>query len=180
LAADGLCAGVSRDPPRRVEVHPGRDAVVEFDPDLTFECVDECTWCCHHGVLLYERDFLELAECASLSETTTQVRGEDFVRREEKDRDEHVGTDGEACVFLREDGRCTLHAEEDWKPTRCSVFPLHVEVENGDIHVSVREEARDHCEGLGVSERRVLDHLADFLPELLWELEDPETYRVLG
>ena len=50
---------------RRVEVHPGKEVVVEFDPALTFECVEDCTWCCHHGVLLYEPDLLELAGCAS-------------------------------------------------------------------------------------------------------------------
>jgi hypothetical protein len=164
---------------RRVEVHPGREAVVEFDPALTFECVDDCTWCCHHGVLLYEPDLLELAGCASLAEATTQVRGADFVRKEAKDRTEHVGDDGEACFFLREDGLCALQAEHGWKPTRCSVFPLAVAVEDGDIHVSVREEAHDHCEGLDVSERRVIDHLDAFLPELLWELDDPETRREL-
>ena len=40
----------------RVEVYPDREAVVDFDPSLTFECVDDCTWCCRHGVLLYETD----------------------------------------------------------------------------------------------------------------------------
>ncbi|WP_336325986.1 YkgJ family cysteine cluster protein [Halovenus sp. HT40] len=165
--------------PRRVEVHPGKEAVADFDPSLTFECVDECTWCCQHGVLLYEPDFLELANCASLSEATTQVRGEDFIRKEEKDREEHVDDEGEACFFLRDDGLCSLHAEEDWKPARCSVFPLSVSVENGDIHVSVRETAHEHCEGLNVSERRVIDHLDAFLPAVLWELDDPETRRTL-
>lgn len=163
----------------RVEVHPGKEAVVEFDPELTFECVEECTWCCHHGVLLYEPDFLELAECASLSEATTQVRGEDFIRKEPKDREEHVGEDGEACFFLRDDGLCSLHAEDDWKPARCSVFPLSVTVEDGDIHVSIRESARDHCEGLNVTERRVIDNLGAFLPAVLWELDNPESRREL-
>jgi Fe-S-cluster containining protein len=170
---------VSIDSDRRVEVHPGKEAVVDFDPALTFECVEECTWCCHHGVLLYGPDFLELAECASLAEATTQVRGADFVRKEPKDRDDHVGPDGEACFFLRDDGLCSLHADHDWKPARCSVFPLHVDVEDGDIHVSVREEAEDHCEGLGVSERRVVEHLDAFLPAVLWDLDDPETRREL-
>lgn len=169
----------TRDDSRRVEVHPGKEAVVDFDPDLTFECVEECTWCCHHGVLLYEPDFLELAGCASLSEATTQLRGEDFVRKEKKDRAEHVGEDGEACFFLRDDGLCSLHAEEDWKPARCSVFPLSVTVEDGDIHVSVRDTAHEHCEGLYVSERRVIDNLDAFLPAVLWELDNPETRRKL-
>jgi hypothetical protein len=163
----------------RVEVHPGCEAVVDFDPSLTFECVDGCTWCCHHGVMLYEQDLLELAGCASLSETTTQFRGEDFVRTEQKDRETHVDDDGGACYFLREDGLCALHAEEDWKPARCSVFPLSVTVERGDIHVGVRESAHEHCEGLDVSERRVVDHLDAFLPERLWRLDDPETRREL-
>ena len=170
-----------------VEVHPGREAVVDFDPSLTFECVDDCTWCCHHGVLLYEPDFLRLADCASLAEATTQVRGEDFVRKEAKDRDEHVGDDGEACFFLRDDGLCTLHAEHDWKPARCSVFPLSVSVEDGDrtshpggdIHVSVRDAAHDHCEGLHVSERRVVDNLDAFLPAVLWDLDNPDSRREL-
>jgi Fe-S-cluster containining protein len=164
---------------RRVEVHPGKEVVVEFDPALTFECVDECTWCCHHGVLLYEDDLLELAEVESLSEATTQARGEDFVRKEDKEREEHVGDDGEACFFLREDGLCALQAEYGWKPTRCSIFPLAVSVEDGDIHVAVRESAREHCEGLNVSERRVIDHLDAFLPAVLWDLDDPATRREL-
>ncbi|ELZ17657.1 hypothetical protein C476_14533 [Natrinema limicola JCM 13563] len=170
---------VSADAPRRVEVYPGREAVVEFDPDLTFECVDDCTWCCHHGVLLYDRDLLELAQRANLAETTTEFRGEKFVTREGKDRDDHVAEDGSACAFLREDGLCTLHLEEDWKPTRCSVFPLGVWLEDGDLHVDIRDSAHDHCEGLNVSERRVIDNLEAFLPELLWDLENPDSDREL-
>lgn len=164
-----------REPPLTVEVHPGREAVVEFDPSLTFECVDDCTWCCHHGVLLYEQDLLELAARESINDTVTQHRGRDFVPREAKDRDEHVDVDGAACYFLRDDGLCALHDEHDWKPARCSVFPLEVHVEDGDIHVTVREEAHQHCDGLDVSERRVVDNLDAFLPELLWELDDPTT-----
>jgi Fe-S-cluster containining protein len=178
---------VSTEPGDCVEVHPGKQVVVDFDPSLTFECVDDCTWCCHHGVLLYEPDFLQLADCASLAEATTQVRGEDFVRKEQKRRDDHTGDDGAACFFLRDDGLCSLHAEHDWKPARCSVFPLSVSVEDGDrtghdagdIHVSVRESAHDHCEGLNVSERRVVAHLDAFLPEVLWELDNPESRREL-
>ncbi|WP_435346305.1 YkgJ family cysteine cluster protein [Haloarchaeobius sp. HRN-SO-5] len=164
---------------RRVEVHPGREAVVDFDPSLTFECVDDCTWCCQHGVLLYEPDFFELAKHADLGDATTTFRGEDFVRKEAKDRDEHVGDDGEACYFLREDGLCSLHLEHDWKPARCSVFPLAVTVEDGDIHVDVRDSAHEHCEGLDVSDRKVVDNLDAFLPEVLWELENPESDRAL-
>lgn len=171
--------GDTRTNGRRVEVYPGREVVVDFDPSLTFECIDECTWCCHHGVLLYEQDFYHLAERASLSESTTRVRGAEFVRKEPKDRQQHTDDDGEACFFLRDDGLCTLHAEHDWKPTRCSVFPLAVTVENGDLHVDIREEAHDHCEGLSVSERRIIDHLDAFLPELLWDLDNPDTRRTL-
>lgn len=167
------------EPGQRVEVYPGKTVVVDFDPSVTFECVDECTWCCHHGVMLYEPDYFELAKRASLAETTTDVRGQDFVTKEPKVRDEHVGEDGEACVFLRGDGRCSLHAEHDWKPARCSVFPLSITVEDGDLHVSIREKAETHCEGLDVSERRLVDNLDAFLPELLWELENPETRRQL-
>jgi hypothetical protein len=162
----------------RIEVHPGKEVVVDFDPDLTFECVDECTWCCHHGVLLYERDLFELADRASLEESTVQFHGEDFVNREPKDHD-HTDEDGRACYFLREDGLCALQAEHDWKPTRCSVFPLGVRVEDGDLVAEVREAAEDHCEGLNVSDRRVIEHLDAFLPELLWELEDPSTWLEL-
>jgi hypothetical protein len=164
---------------RRVEVYPGREAVVEFDPELTFECVDDCTWCCHHGVLLYGPDFAELATHANLRDSTTQAHGHDFVRKESKDH-EHTGEDGEACYFLGADGLCALHAEHDWKPARCSVFPLEVTLVDGEIRVSVREEAHEHCEGLDVSERRVVDHLDAFLPELLWELDDPTTKVELG
>ncbi len=160
----------------RVEVYPGREAVVDFDPALTFECVDDCTWCCRHGVLLYEKDLLELAQRESVAEAVAEFRGRDFVRREPKPDDHpHAASDGQACFFLRDDGLCALHAEHDWKPARCSVFPLEVSVETGDIHVTVREEAHEHCDGLDVSERRVVDHLDAFLPELLWELDDPTT-----
>jgi len=159
----------------RVEVHPERYAVVDFDPSLTFECVEECTWCCHHGVLLYEQDLLELAARESLTDVIEEFRGRDFVRKEGKEREEHVGEDGAACYFLREDGLCALHAEHDWKPTRCSVFPLAVSVADGEIHVDVRDSAREHCEGLNVSERRVIEHLDAFLPELLWDLDDPSS-----
>jgi hypothetical protein len=161
--------------PRRVEVHPGREALVEFDPDLTFECVPECTWCCHHGVMLYGEDLRELAAREPINDPVKQVRGRDFVRREEKAREEHVDVDGAACFFLRDDGLCALHAEHDWKPTRCSVFPLEVRLEDGEVHVDVRGDAREHCEGLGVSDRRLVDNLEAFLPELLWELDDPDT-----
>ena len=166
---------------RRVEVYPEKHVVVDFDPDLTFECIDDCTWCCHHGVLLYDRDLVELAARASLSATTTDFRGEKFVTREPKGRDAHVGEDGEACAFLGADGLCQLQLEDDhdWKPTRCSVFPLAVSREDGDLHVDVRDSAVDHCEGLGVSERRVIDELDAFLPELLWELENPDSERLL-
>ena len=44
----------------RVEVHSGREVVVDFDPALTFTCVVECSWCCHRGVLLYAEDAAEL------------------------------------------------------------------------------------------------------------------------
>ena len=160
---------------RRVEVHPGKEAVVRFDPDTTFECVDSCSWCCEHGVLLYEPDVHALADRESLAESTAMVRGHTFVARTPKDRDEHVATDGHACFYLDDDGRCTLHAEHDWKPTRCSVFPLEVSVENGELVIDVREDAETHCEGLDVSDRRLVDHLDAFLPPQLWELEDPAT-----
>jgi hypothetical protein len=185
LAAEGLPPHVSTEGQRRVTVHGDREVVVEFDPDLTFECVDECTWCCHHGVLLYEQDFWELADRADLGASTTQVRGQDFVRKEEKDRTDHVDEEGQACYFLRDDGLCALHAEHGWKPTRCSIFPLEVSVEgerddgSPEIHVSIREEAHEHCDGLNVSERRVIDNLEAFLPEVLWDLDDPETRREL-
>jgi hypothetical protein len=59
------------------------------------------------------------------------------------------------------------------------VFPLEVWREDGDLHVDVRDEAFEHCEGLDVTDRRIVDHLADFLPEALWELDDPDTKRRL-
>jgi Fe-S-cluster containining protein len=172
---------------RTVEVHSGREAVVDFDPQLTFECVDGCTWCCHRGVVLHEPDLLALADCASVAAVTTEIEGGQSIRREEKARDEHVDVDGHACYFLRDDGLCALHAEHDWKPARCSVFPLSVSVESGDltarkggdIHVSVRDEAHDYCEGLDVSERRVVNHLDAFLPAVLWDLDNPDTQRDL-
>ena len=160
---------------RRIEVHPGCEAIVEFDPELSFECVDTCTWCCHHGVLLYDHDLLELAARANLDDATTAFRGRQFVRREQKDRPTDTGDDGAACYFLGDDGLCALHAEHDWKPARCSVFPLEVHLADGDIHVTVREEAHEHCEGLDVSDRRIIDHLDAFLPEMLWSLSNPET-----
>jgi len=168
-----------REPPFRVEVYPGKEAVVEFEPDLTFECVEGCTWCCHHGVLLYDDDYWELAERADLSASTTEFRGETFVRREPKDREDHVAEDGAACHFLTDEGLCELHDEHDWKPARCSVFPLAVRREDGDLHVDVRESAREHCDGLHETDRRIVDNLAAFLPELLWDLPDPDTRREL-
>ncbi len=179
--AASASTGTATDGPEnpRVEVYPDCEVVVDFDPDLTFECVDDCTWCCHHGVLLYDRDLLELAERATLADTTTQFRGEPFVTREEKSRDTHVADDGQACAFLREDGRCSLHLEHDWKPTRCSVFPLGVRLEADGLHVDIRDSAHEHCEGLDVSERRVIDNLEAFLPELLWDLENPDSDREL-
>ena len=168
------------DPPVTVEVYPGREAVVEFDPSLTFDCVDGCTWCCHHGVLLYGPDLHELAERADLSASTTEVRGERFTRREPKAHD-HAAAGGAACHFLDGDGRCSLHAADDWKPARCSVFPLSVRREAPDapLRVDVREAATDHCDGLDVSERRLVANLAAFLPAVLWELPDPDTRREL-
>ena len=160
---------------RRVEVHPGCEAVCEFDPQLCFECVDSCTWCCQHGVLLSDPDLVELAKRANVNEATTTFRGQRAVQREQKDRENDVAADGAACYFLRDDGLCALHAEHDWKPVRCSVFPLSVRLEGDDLHITVRDEAHDHCEGLDVSERRVIDHLDDFLPEALWSIADPET-----
>lgn len=159
---------------QRVEVHPGREVVVEFDPSLTFECVDGCTWCCHHGVLLYGEDLRELSGRESIVKATTEFKGKDFVRTESKTHDQ-AGEDGRACFFLGEDGLCALQKDHNWKPTRCSVFPLCVFVEDDEIHVSVRDDAQEHCEGLGESERRVIDNLDAFLPELLWELDDPAT-----
>lgn len=165
---------------RRVEVYPGKEAVVEFDPSLTFKCVEECTWCCHHGVLLYQPDYLELADHADLNASTTQLRGEDFVRKEDKPREDHVDEDGQACYFLREDGLCALQAESDegWKPTRCWVYPLSVRLEGGNLRVSLRDSAHEYCEGVDVTDRQVIDHLEDFLPEVLWDLPDPDTRRV--
>ena len=160
---------------RRVTVRPGQEAIVEFDPSLTFECVDACTWCCHHGVLLYDRDLHGLAERTDITRTTTRVRGEPFVRREEKDRTDHVDEEGCACAMLDDDGRCSVQADTGWKPTRCWVFPLAVWREGDSLHVDVRKSARTHCEGLSVGERRIIDHLEEFLPPTLWELEDPDT-----
>lgn len=159
----------------RIEVYPGKEAVVQFDPDRTFTCVDECTWCCERGVLLYDHDLFELAEHESLAETTTTVRGRPFVDRDQKDRAEHIGPDGKACMFLRDDGLCDLQASYDWKPTRCSVFPLEVTDEDGEIVVDIRDDAERECQGLDVTERRLIDHLDAFLPPVLWELSDPST-----
>lgn len=159
----------------RVEVYPGKEAIVRFDPDRTFTCVDDCSWCCERGVVLYEDDLFELAEYASLTDSTAEEHGLTFVDREQKDRSDHVGPDGAACYFLDADGRCILHAEHDWKPTRCSVFPLQVTVVDDDLAVDIRADAERHCEGLDVTERRLIDHLDAFLPSLLWELSDPRT-----
>ena len=160
---------------RRIEVHPGKEAIVTFDPDRTFTCIDSCTWCCHHGVLLYEPDIFELANYASLAEVTTEVRGHPFVRREDKGRSEHVDIDGAACAFLDDHGKCTLHATHDWKPTRCSVFPLEVTTEEGEIIVGIRADAEQNCEGLDETDRRLIDHLDAFLPPTLWDIDIPDT-----
>ena len=83
-----------------VEVYPDREVVVEFDPDLTFECVEECTWCCHHGVLLYARDFEALAAHADLAETTTSFRGEEGIKTLEEEclGGKNLGFNGKQCI----------------------------------------------------------------------------------
>ena len=159
----------------RVEVHPGKEAIVEFDPDRTFTCVDSCTWCCHHGVLLYESDLAELAQHESLAESTTTVRGREFVTKQDHNRTAHVDSDGEACYFLDADGLCQLQKTHGWKPTRCWVYPLAVDLVEGEIVLSIRDSAETHCEGMDVSEERLIDHLDTFLPPVLWELTDPQS-----
>ncbi len=126
-------------------------------------------------MLLYEPDLYQLAEHASLAEATTEVRGAPFIKREEKGRENHVDVDGLACTFLDEEGRCTLQADHDWKPTRCSIFPLEISSEDGDIVVDVRDDAERNCQGMDVGERRLIDHLDAFLPPTLWELDTPDT-----
>lgn len=158
-----------------VEVYPGKEALVRFDPSRTFTCVDQCTWCCHHGVLLYDPDVFSLAEYAQLHGVTTTVKGEQFIETEEKQREAHVDAQGNACHFLDDEGKCSLHATHEWKPTRCSVFPLEIEVLDGSIMVDIREDAEEHCEGLDVDSRRLIDHLDAFLPPVLWDLPNPET-----
>lgn len=158
-----------------IEVHPGCDAVVLFEPSLTFECVDSCTWCCHHGVMLYEHDFQALANVANLSESTVQLRSTDFVSREQKDRSDHVADDGMACHFLDDEGLCSLQTNHDWKPTRCSVFPLSVERSGSKLIIDIRKAATGHCEGLTVGDEKLIDHLDAFLPRALWEIENPNS-----
>lgn len=165
--------------PVRIEVHPGREAIIEFDPETTFECVDSCSWCCHHGVMLYEEDFQNLAQLEDLARSTTRLRGTDFIRREKKARSAHVDDDGSACYFLDSEGKCELQSQHEWKPTRCSIFPLAIERRNDEIYVDIRESAHLNCEGLGVSQRRLVDHLDAFLPELIWKIDDPNTEIVL-
>ncbi len=168
-------ASDQREHGRWVEVHPGKEALVRFDPERTFHCVDACTWCCHHGVLLYEPDVFTLADHASLADNTVEMRGRRFVKKEEKRTDDPAGADGQACSFLDAAGKCRLQAEHDWKPTRCSVFPLEIELEAGELVVDIRQDARTHCEGLDVGDRRLIDHLDAFLPPVLWTLDDPAT-----
>lgn len=160
---------------KRVEVHPNKEAIVRFDPRRTFHCVDECSWCCERGVLLYEPDLFDFAAYASIANATVDLNGHTFTDREEKDRESHVGPDGKACVFLDGEGKCELHAEHDWKPTRCSVFPLEVDLVDGELVVDVRDDAETHCEGMDVGERRLIDNLDAFLPPTLWTLPDPRT-----
>lgn len=159
-----------------VEVHPGKEAIVRFDPDRTFTCVDRCTWCCHHGVLLYQADLFELADHADVTAATTEINGRSVVKREAKSRAEHVDVDGAACAFLNGSGSCTLQDETGWKPTRCWVFPLEVTREDGDIVVDIRDDAERNCEGLDEAAERLIDHLDAFLPPLLWDLEEPDTH----
>lgn len=126
--------------------------------------------------MLYEPDLFELANYASLAEVTTEVRGNPFIRRSEKDREDYVDVDDYACHFLNDEGRCTLHAEHDWKPTRCSVFPLEVVAVDGEIVVDIRENAERNCEGLDETDQRLIDHLDAFLPPILWDIEIPDTH----
>lgn len=153
----------------RVEVSPGREAVVDFDTIPTFECVDGCTWCCHRGVFLAESELAGLTQCVDPEPVTTTVDGRPKIGREPKVRAEHVDVDGRVCHFLNDDGLCALQAEHDWKPAACSVFPLEITVKPDGLHVSVRGDAERNCEGLNTSEHRLMDHLDAFLPESLWE-----------
>jgi len=59
------------------------------------------------------------------------------------------------------------------------VFPLSVTLDDGELYVDIRDSAHEHCEGLNVSERRVIEELDAFLPEYLWELENPDSEREL-
>jgi len=170
---------VSADATRRVEVYPDREVVVEFDPDLTFECVDDCTWCCHHGVLLYDRDLLELAQRANLAETTTEFRGEKFVTREAKDRDDHVAEDGHACAFCGRTASARYTSRKTGNPLGVRSSRWASGSRDGDLHVDIRDSAHEHCEGLNVSDRSVIDNLEAFLPEVLWDLENPDSDREL-
>lgn len=163
------------EPVRRVEVYPGKVAIIEFDPDRRFTCVDSCTWCCHHGVLLYDVDHERLAECASLAASTETLRGRQFVRKDEKNRSDHVDASGEACFFLDADGLCQLQKETGWKPTRCWVYPLAVRPVEDEIAISIRDSAETKCEGMDVGDERIIDHLDAFLPPILWELSNPSS-----
>ena len=162
--------------PTRVEIYPDKEAIVRFDPERTFTCVDSCTWCCHHGVLLYGPDLDQLAEKESLAESTESIRGHPFVRKESKARMTAVDDAGEACYYLDDDGLCHLQKEHNWKPTRCSVFPLDITLRGDALEVSIRETAETHCEGMDVGDRRLIDHLDAFLPPQLWDLPDPTTH----
>lgn len=157
----------------RVEVYPGKEAVVEFDPDRTFECVDDCTWCCHRGVFLSDEEADRLADYADVEAVTTRVDGRTKIRREDKARTDHVDVDGRACHFLDDEGLCALQDEHGWKPTACSVFPLEVAIVDGAVHVDVRADAERNCDGLDVRDRRLVDHLDAFLPEGLWASDEP-------
>lgn len=125
--------------------------------------------------MLYESDFSALLDRESITDSVEPLFGREFITTIAQPDNEYADSEQRACYYLDSDGKCELHRTHDWKPTRCSVFPLEITVEDDELHVDIRDEARDHCEGLSVSDRRIIDHLDAFLPEVLWELDDPRT-----
>ena len=68
--------------------------------------------------------------------------------------DYDVTTEGDEVEVMRGD-----FAGEEGEVLNVDLKDAEVHVEGGDIHVSIREAAHEHCDGLDVSERRVIDNL---------------------
>ena len=113
-----------------------------------------CGDCCRDfTVQLRERDLARLREQGwerELGEVTVEFRGRRYLRQRD---------DG-ACVFLRPDGRCRIHAEHGFeaKPVACQLFPFTFAPDARAARVGVSFACASVLESKGAS---LASHLAE-------------------